>query len=98
MTRSISLAVNGQPVDIDYFVQGFIDHTVSGMVAALEGTGDVRDLKVSIEKDETMIDLNGTSVPVRPFVGELVKNTVIGIVRSLKGVTEPVRIVISIEK
>ena len=41
MTRRINLSVNEVPVEIDYFVQGFIDHTVAGMIAALEGTGEI---------------------------------------------------------
>ena len=37
MTRQISLLVNEVPINLDYFVQGFIAHTTAGMLAALEG-------------------------------------------------------------
>jgi hypothetical protein len=53
MTRRISLSANEAPAEIDYFFQDFIDHTVGGMIAALEGTGKIggyfsRNAKLSI--------------------------------------------------
>ena len=36
MTRQVSLLVNDQPVELDYFVQGFIDHTIGGMLVSLK--------------------------------------------------------------
>lgn len=36
MTRRISLDVNDCPIEMDYFVQGFLDHTVYGMISSLE--------------------------------------------------------------
>ena len=37
-SRQVSLSVNDVFIELDYFVQGFIDHTISGMLAVLQGT------------------------------------------------------------
>lgn len=44
MTVTLSLIVNDASIRAGYFVDGFIDHTVSGMIEALEGTGKMKDL------------------------------------------------------
>ena len=38
MSRMVELKVNGDPIKMDYFVEGFLDHTGRGMLAGLEGT------------------------------------------------------------
>jgi hypothetical protein len=88
MTRIITLSVNDLPVEIDYFVQGFIDHTASGMISSLEGTGTIKTLNISIEKESVSIILNNAIVPVNPFVSKLVRGTIVGLASSLKGVSE----------
>lgn len=86
MTREIKLMVNDAPIALDYFVQGFIDHTVGGMLEALEGTGEIKTLELSIDGDEVKIDLNNASVPLNFFASKIIKSTVTGLVSSLKGV------------
>ena len=98
MTRQVSLSVNDQPVELDYFVQGFIDHTISGMLASLEGTGEIEKVKVSIEGDKVAIQLNNALVPANPFVQKITRNTVAGMVSSLKGVGEINKVNISIQR
>lgn len=88
MTRRITLAVNSLPVETDYFVQNFFDHTVSGMVSSLEGVMEIRDLKVSVEEGRTTILLNGVSLPINGFVNDLFRNTLLGLVSTLKGVSD----------
>ena len=88
MTRQVSLSVNDVPIGLDYFVAGLIDHTIGGMLAALEGTGEIRSLDISIHGDEVTINLNDAVVPINPFVSKIVRNTVAGMVSSLKGVGE----------
>ena len=88
MTREVSFSVNDAPVSLDYFVQGFIEHTVSGMVAALEGTGEIEALDISIEGDEVKINLNNALVPTKTFVNKIIKSTLAGLASSLKGVGE----------
>ncbi len=88
MTRRINLSVNDIPVDIDYFVQGFIDHTVGGMILALEGTGEIRHLVVSLEGNQVAVILNESVLPLNPFAEKIIKNTIVGMISSLKGVSQ----------
>ena len=88
MTREVSLSVGDQPVTLDYFVQGFIDHAVGGMLSSLEGVGTIQRAEVSIEGDDITVNLNGAHLPTNPFVSKIIRNTVRGMVSSLKGVGE----------
>jgi hypothetical protein len=88
MTREVSLLVNDQPITLDYFVQGFIDHTVSGMLASLEGVGNIQRVEVSIEGNDVTVDLNGVHLLTNPFVSKIIRNTTVGMVSSLKGVSK----------
>jgi hypothetical protein len=91
MTVQLNLTVNGTPIHTDYFVEGFIDHTVSGMIESLEGTGQIKDLKLTLAGDDLEINLNGAPVPINAFVVKIFKSTLIGIMDVLKGVTTPVK-------
>jgi len=98
MTRAVNLLVNDVPITLDYFIQGFIDHVMGGVLAALEGTGEVNSLDVSIEGDQVTINLNNAAVSLNRFVNEITRNIVIGIVSSLKGVNEINKVNISIRR
>lgn len=87
MTRQIGLSVNGKAIELDYFVQSFVDHTVSGMLEALEGVGQVKTADISIDGEKVAVAVNGAEVPINPFVTKILQNTVIGMVSSLKGVS-----------
>jgi hypothetical protein len=87
MTVELELTVNKMPIDTDYFVSGFIDHTVSGMIEALENTGKIKDLNLSIDGNEVRIILNGSDVPINAFVSTIIKGTTTGMVSTLKGVS-----------
>ena|SRR3989304_1397122 len=91
MTRQVTLSVNGNPISTDYFVAAFIDHTVSGMIESLEGTGKVERLNLTINGAKVTIKLNGANVPVNEFASEIIKSTIGGILAPLKGVTLPVK-------
>lgn len=88
MTREVSLLVNDQPITLDYFVQGFIDHTVSGMLASLEGVGTILRVELSIEGDNVTVNLNGAHLPTNPFVSKIIRSTTLGMASSLKGVSK----------
>ena len=96
MTREVSLLVSGQPITLDYFVQGFIDHTVGGMLSSLEGVGIIERVELSIEGNNVTVNLNGVHLPTNPFVSRAIGNTVRGMVSSLKGVgeTNSVRVIV----
>jgi len=91
MTVNLSLTVNDAPIKTDYFVAGFIDHTVSGMMEALKGTGKIKNLHLDIEGVNVVINLNGTSIPTNPFTTRIIKNTIIGMVSDLKGVNGAIK-------
>ena len=96
--REVSLLVNDQPITLDYFVQGFIDHTVAGMLASLEGVGTIERVEVSIAGDRVSINLNNSLLAINPFVSKIVRNTTLGMVSSLKGVGETGSVKIAIQR
>ena len=97
-SRQVSLSIKDIPIGLDYFVQGFIDHTIGGMFSVLDGVGEVKTLDLSIEADKVIINLNNASVPINPFVNKIIRNTIIGMVSSLKGVNKTNEIKIRIRR
>lgn len=98
MTKQVSLSVNDVPIEADYFVEGFIDHVMGGILEALERTGEIKSLDVSVEGDKVAINLNKALVPLNPFVNKIIRNTITGLVSSLKGVGEIQRMNIRIRR
>jgi hypothetical protein len=88
MTVKLNLIVNETVIHTDYFVEGFVDHVVSGIVEALEGTDKIKDLDLSIDGGKTTINLNGNGVQLNVFTSKIIKNTIIGMVSSLKEVND----------
>lgn len=88
MTVKLTLTVNDTPIPADYFVESFIDHTVSGIMESLEGTGKIQDLKISIVSDKVTVTLNGANLPLNEFVNKLIRGTIAGMVSNLKGVKD----------
>ena len=97
MTRKLTLWVNSSPVEIDYFVQNFLDHTVTGMVSSLEGVMEIRELDISVQEGQTSILLNGVSLPINDFVNELFRNTLSGLVSTLKGISDVRELMLGIQ-
>jgi hypothetical protein len=91
MTVELVLKVNDNPIKTDYFVADFIDHTTSGMIEALEGTGAIKDLNLKIDGDKVSISLNGAEVAINEFVIKIMKSTTFGMLAPLKGVTSPIK-------
>jgi hypothetical protein len=98
MTVELKLSVNGAKIDTDYFVSGFIDHTVSGMIESLEDTSPVKDLKLSVDGDKVTINLNGSIVPINAFVNKIMKGTILGMVSVLKGVKDAKTVNLALRK
>jgi hypothetical protein len=98
MTVKLILIVNDVGVDTDYFVAAFIDHTVSGMIEALEGTGTIKTLKLDIDSKKVSIDLNGTHIPVNSFASNIIRRTTYGMISSLKGVKEIKNLNLNLQK
>lgn len=98
MTRQIHLNVNDAPIETDYFVEGFVDHTVAGMVSSLEGIGDIRSIEMKINGTDVALSVNAESVPLNDFAAAIVGSTVRGMISPLKGVENTDRIQIGIER
>jgi len=88
MTREISLSVNDNAITLEYFVRGFIDHTVTGMIAALKNTQEIETLEIVITGDNVAIKLNSAQVPLNYFANEIIGRTIKSMVSPLKGVSE----------
>jgi len=88
MTRQVNLVVNDKPIALDYFVQSFIDHTVDGMLSALEGVGEIKSADISIDGRKVAINVNNAVLPANPFVQQIVRSVIVGMVSALKGVTD----------
>ena len=99
MIRRISLSVNDVPVELDYFVQEYIDHVVGGIVGSLKDTGEIESLELSIDNEgQVTINLNGSAIPLKYFPNEVIKSTILGMVSTLKGVGEVDRLEITIDR
>ena len=98
MTRKITLMVNSSPVETDYFVERFLEHTVVGMVRSLEGVPEIHELNVSVEEGQTTVLVNGGSIPVNEFVNDLFSHTLRGMISTLKGVDEIRTLTIGIQR
>jgi hypothetical protein len=87
MTREINLTVNDTPIKLDYFVAGYLDHVTGGILNSLKGTGEIKTVKLTIDKEgKVLIKLNNANLPLNYFVEEIVRSTVRGIIAPLKGV------------
>jgi hypothetical protein len=87
MTREITLTVNDTPIKLDYFVAGYLDHVTGGVLDSLKGTGEIKKVKLTIDKDgKVLIKLNNANLPLNYFVEEIVRSTFAGVVAPLKGV------------
>jgi len=92
VTRQVSLSVNDMSIDIDYFVENYLDHVLGGIISSLKDTGEIQNLELAINNEgEVTITLNGADVPLKYFPIEIIKSTVEGIVAPLKGVEGPVK-------
>jgi hypothetical protein len=98
MTRKLSLSVNGSTIPTDYFVSSFMDHTIGGMMEALEGTAPIKALSIALDGKKLSIKLNGASVPINPFVTNIMRATLVGMVSSLKGVVAVDQMTIYLER
>jgi len=97
-SRKVSLSVNGSPVELDYFIEGFIDHTMAGMLAGLKSTGEIKNLEISIDGDKVKIILNDNNIPLSPFPSSIIRSTIAGMVSPLKGVGEINKVTIQIKR
>ena len=98
MTVNLKLTVNDVPIQTDYFVAGFIDHTTGGIIESLEGTGKIKELNLSIDGDKVTVNLNGAHIPTNVFASKIIRSTIFGMVLPLKGVSDPKKLTLLISK
>ena len=98
MAVNLILKVNDAPINTDHFVAGFVEHTVSGMVASLEGAGNADNMALSVDGEIVRLELNGIHLPTNVFAGRLIKSTIMGMLAPLKGVKDVKKVSIVIDK
>ena len=87
MTRKVSLAVNNVPINLDYFVQHYLDCVTGGIIASLHDTGKIEELEISLDNtSDVKITLNNSDISLKPFPVEIIRSTLLGMVAPLKGV------------
>ncbi len=87
MARKVSLTVNHNRIDMIEFVESYVYHVTSGILASLKDTGEIKKLALDIDDTgDVKINLNGKDVPLSIFPVEIIKNTLAGMVSNLKGV------------
>ncbi|OHB60584.1 MAG: hypothetical protein A2167_07930 [Planctomycetes bacterium RBG_13_46_10] len=97
-SRQVSLLANDAPIELNNFVEGYIDHVVSGILASLRGTGEIKSIDLTVEGDQVSIILNNAAVPINPFTTRIIRSTIVGMVSSLKEVRTIERIKVSIRR
>ena len=98
MTKQISLSVNDMPIDLDFFVEGYIYHVVGGILASLKDTGEIENLELALDNaGQVTINLNNSDIPIKYFPNEIIKSTIMGMVTPLKGVGEVDRLQLNIK-
>jgi len=91
VSRKVSLSINDMPINLDYFVENYLDHVVGGIISSLRDTGEINTLELAIDNEgQVTITLNGADVPLKYFPVEIIKSTIEGIISPLKGVDSAV--------
>jgi len=99
MTRQVTLTVNNNPVQLDFYVGEVVYHITAGIVGSLQNTGDIKDLELTADSGRVTIVLNGEGVSLKEFPMLIITSILEGMVKPLKGATSPVkRVVITIRQ
>ena len=51
MTKKVELTVNDVPINLDYFVEGYVESVTAGILASLKDTGEIKDLELDIDNE-----------------------------------------------
>lgn len=97
-SQQVSLSVNDAPILLDHFVRGLIDRVTTGIVLALEGTGEPHTVEMTIAGGGVGLKVNGVVVPTNEFVNKVTTSTIFGLVSCLKGVGHIESLKIEIQK
>ena len=87
MAKKVNLSVNDVPINLDYFVESYLEHVVGGIVGSLHDTGDIETLELDVDNEgQVFINLNNADVPLKYFPVEIIRSTIMGMIAPLKGV------------
>jgi hypothetical protein len=87
LSERTTLSVNDVPVKLDYFVEGYIYHVVSGILGSLRDTDEIKSLSLNIDNEgQVTIQLNGSEIELKYFPVEIIRSTIMGAIAPLKGV------------
>ena len=98
MANQVSLNVNGQPVDLRLFVEGYVAQVADGIVQSLRGAAPTDKLELMVAESAVTVRQNGGELEVNEFVSKIIKSTVFGMVSPLKDVSDPQEVRIEIVK
>jgi hypothetical protein len=91
MAKNVSLTVNNVPINLDYFVSEYIKSTVGGIIASLNDTGEIDDLRLALDNEgQVTITLNNSDIPLKYFPNDIIRSTILGMIAPLKGVESTV--------
>jgi hypothetical protein len=87
VSERTTLSVNDVPIKLDYFVENYLFHVTSGILASLHDTGEIRELTLKVDNEGRVdIQLNGSQVELKYFPIEIIRSTLFGAIAPLKGV------------
>ena len=95
-SKKVELSVNYIPINVEKFVQQFIEAVIIGILSALKDYRKANNIKLSIDGDTVDITVDNNVIQIKPFVNTFVRNTVSGMISSLKGVGQIDRLEINI--
>ena len=99
MTKQVTLTVNREPIQLDYYVNEFVYYIAGAITGSLRNTGEIKDLKIEACKGRVTIDLNGQNVSLKEFPMLIITSTLEGMLKHLKGVNgKPEDIVITVNQ
>ncbi len=98
ISQQVSLFVNDAPIELNDFVERYIDHAVSAILTSLRGTAEIESIELTIDGDRVSIVRNNDAVPLNPFATRIIRSTILGMVSSLKGVSTIERMQVNIKK
>jgi hypothetical protein len=98
VSGEVSLSVNEEPIDLNDFVEGYIDHVVGGIIASLKGAEEIKSIDLAVQGDRVTLVLNNKAIPLNLFASRIILSTIMGVVSSLKGVRAAERIRVIIRK
>jgi hypothetical protein len=98
VSNNFKLIINNISINAHPFIRDFIEHTISGMIEALKGTEEIKNLNLYIAENRVTLNLNGALIPTNVMTSNLIKNTVMGMVSILHQIDDIISLNITFQK